>query len=85
MDNQEKMFLELLFAYKRLYIRHKEHLYIHENPDLDPERVKDIVFEEVDALFRPLDGALSADRPPQEHLRAFVQAVDRELARHSPS
>jgi hypothetical protein len=77
-DQENKMLLNLLFAYKRLFIRFEELKYLSEHPELPPEKVKDVVFEEVDALFRPLDDALSADRPIRERLQAFVEAVDRE-------
>jgi hypothetical protein len=81
MTTEEAMiFSELLFAYKRLWIKHQESKYLAIHPNADPEAVHEEFFESIEDLFQPLVEALLERQPLQDELRKLVQEIE-----HLPS
>ena len=78
MDTDESLiFSELLFAYKHLWLEHREFKYLTEHPEADREAVHEQFFEEADDLFQPLANALVERQPLQEAVRVVVQTISK--------
>ncbi len=77
MDTEDRLvFSELLHAYKRLWVKHKELKYLAEHPGAEWGPVHADFAEAADDLFRPLADALLQPQPLLVELRRLVQEIE---------
>lgn len=73
-DSDARAFIELLTAYKRLWIKHQTLKFAHEHPDSpNLTALEEHTFETAFDLFDPVFAALHDGQPLQDVLRAALQ------------
>lgn len=77
MDTEDKLvFSELLYAYKRLWIKHRLSKYLTKYPDADREEALAEFSEEALRVFEPLNDALLGPQPLLIELRRLIQEIE---------
>jgi hypothetical protein len=77
MDIDTVTLINLVCAYKHLWLKYQELRYMAKHPDDDADTVREAVFEEVDELFSPALEALSDGRPVQGLLQVLAETIER--------
>jgi hypothetical protein len=77
MDTEDRLiFSELLYAYRRLWTKHRLSKYLTKYPDADREEANEEFSEEALRVFAPLNDALLGPQPLLIELRRLIQEIE---------
>jgi hypothetical protein len=71
-DEEEMIFIELLFAHRHLWMTFQESRYLNEHPETDWETAHRIFFEESDDIYTRLADALREGQPIRDKMRTVL-------------
>lgn len=77
---EHKLFANLLFSHKHLWITFEEYRYLQEHPEMDWETVHDRFSEEADEVYQTLADALLEGRPIADSLQTVLLQAQMTVA-----
>jgi hypothetical protein len=72
-EEEHRMFIDLLFSHRHLWITFEEYRYMQEHPDVDWEAAHEVFHEESYDAYNDLAESLLAGKPLQERLRTVLR------------
>lgn len=76
---EARLFTNLLFSHKHLWITFEEYRYLREHPDMDWETVHDRFSEEADAVYQTLADAVLEGKPIADSLQTVLLHAEMSL------
>lgn len=71
-EPEGKLFIELLFAHRRLWMTFQESRYLQEHPEVDWEAAHEIFLEMSHDIYTRLADAVREEQPIQDKLRTVL-------------
>ncbi|MGA1983312.1 MAG: hypothetical protein ABSG84_12705 [Acidobacteriaceae bacterium] len=71
-EEEGKIFIELLFAHRHLWMTFQEYRYLQEHPETDWETAHGIFFEESDDIYTRLADAVREEQPIRDRLQTVL-------------
>ncbi len=71
-ESEGKLFIELLFAHRHLWMTFQEYRYLQEHPETDWETAHRIFHEESDEVYTRLADAVREEQPIRDKLKTVL-------------
>jgi hypothetical protein len=71
-SEEQRLFVNLLFNHRHLWMTFQEYRYLQEHPDVDWETAHEIFFEETEDIYKSLADALLEAQPLQDKLETIL-------------